>query len=279
MEKSKCYLVLLSWLALGVEGQGILCIMTHCLLEFTSCSLDSQCMEILNCMSACDPTDAECGFTCGMGSEAGKNPHFVSLLACMVENGCIERYEESGACLAEDGLALDTTDYSLVSGDWWTVYGQSCGQTDSHGEWAGAYDWYPCSHARFRLTDNGWINNTTYCPGSDSVCHGDLLVTVPQVYWSSPGVLRHDYPQSEAPVIPQIEDWKWMWVSEDNNWSVVIWCGSNPMLDYNGAFVLSRERSDGSLPPELEPVIREELGKYGLNLDEMCLTNSLACRE
>ena len=163
--------VLLSWLALGVEGQGILCIMTHCLLEFTSCSLDSQCMEILNCMSACDPTDAECGFTCGMGSEAGKNPHFVSLLACMVENGCIERYEESGACLAEDGLALDTTDYSLVSGDWWTVYGQSCGQTDSHGQWAGAYDWYPCSHARFRLTDSGWINNTTYCPGSDSVCH------------------------------------------------------------------------------------------------------------
>ena len=76
------------------------------------------------------------------------------------------------------------------------------------------------------------------------------------VYWSSPGVLRHDYPQSEAPVVPQIEDWKWMWVSEDNNWAVVVWCGSNPMLDYNGALVLSRTRSDGTLPPELEPVIR-----------------------
>ena len=81
-------------------------------------------------------------------------------------------------------------------------------------------------------------------------------MTIPNVYWSSPGVLRHDYPQAEAPVVPQIEDWKWMWISDDNNWSVVVWCGSNPMLEYNGAFVLSRTRSDGTLPADLEPTIR-----------------------
>ena len=92
-----------------------------------------------------------------------------------------------------------------VAGDWWTVWGQSCGQEDEHGVWAGAYDWYPCSHARFFQVEEGeWINNTTYCAGSDSNCVGDPLVTAPQVYWSSPGVLRHDYPQSEAPVIPQV---------------------------------------------------------------------------
>jgi len=250
-------LLLFNWVVLGVSGQGVLCIMTHCLREMTACTLDSQCMNILNCLNDCEPTDAECGFTCGMGSEAGKNPHFVALLACMVKNDCMDRYEESGACLAGDSEALQLTDYSLVEGDWWTVYGQSCGQTDSDGvSWAGAYDWYPCSHARFKQLDQDWINNTTYCPGSDSVCKGDLFVTVPQTYWSSPGVLRHDYPQSEAPVIPQIEDWKWMWISEDNQWAVVVWCGSNPMLDYNGAFVLSRTRSDGTLPHALEPTIR-----------------------
>ena len=129
-------------------------------------------------------------------------------------------------------------------------------QTDEYGTWSGAYDWYPCSHARFlQLEDDSWINNTTYCPGSGSEC-GEVLVTAPVVYWSSPGVLRHDYPQSEAPIVPQIEDWKWMWVSEDNMWAVVIWCGSNPMLEYNGAFVLHRERTDGTIPEELKPVIR-----------------------
>ena len=108
---------------------------------------------------------------------------------------------------------------------------------------------------------------------------GDLLVTVPVVYWTNPGVLRHDYPQSEAPIVPQIEDWKWMWVSEDNNWAVVVWCGYNPVLDYNGGFVLSRTRSDGTIPTELEPVIREELAKYGMDLDSMCLTDSTGCVE
>ena len=162
----------------GTDCQGTMCILTHCLGQFTSCMADSQCRDILNCLGACEPTDAECGFTCGMGSEAGKNPHFVALLACMVEHDCFERYAESGACLAGDSEALQTTDYGLVEGDWWTVYGQSCGQTDSHGEWAGSYDWYPCSHARLGQGEQGWVNNTTYCPGSDSVCSVRSVLTL-----------------------------------------------------------------------------------------------------
>ena len=89
----------------------------------------------------------------------------------MVANECIPRYAESGKCLAEDSQALPLTDYDLVVGDWWTVWGQSCGQTDQHGEWVGAYDWFPCSHARVIQLENGnWINNETFCPGTDSVC-------------------------------------------------------------------------------------------------------------
>jgi len=89
--------------------------------------------------------------------------------------------------------------------------------------------------------------------------------------------LRHDYPQDEAPIIPQLEDWKWMWISGD--WSFVIWCGSNPMLKYNGAFVLSRNKSDGIIPPHILEMLEPELAKYGLTLEEMCLTNSLQCTE
>ena len=97
-----------------VQGQGILCIMTHCLTEFTQCSLDPECMSILNCLGDCKPTDAECSFTCGMGGEAGKNPHFVNLLKCMVANDCMDKYAESGECLATDAQALDITDYDQV---------------------------------------------------------------------------------------------------------------------------------------------------------------------
>ena len=78
--------------------------------------MDSECLAILTCLQECEPSDAECGFTCGMGAEAGKNEHFTDLLQCMVENECFDRYEESGSCLASDDQALGITDYELVGG-------------------------------------------------------------------------------------------------------------------------------------------------------------------
>ena len=57
---------------LQVEAQSILCTTLHCFQEITSCYLDTQCAEVLNCLSKCDVDDAECPFICGMGSEAGK---------------------------------------------------------------------------------------------------------------------------------------------------------------------------------------------------------------
>ena len=92
-----------------------MCIMTHCLSEVAQCSVDTECLNILNCFNECEPTDAECNFTCGMGSEALKNHLFVELLKCMVDNGCLDKYEDSGVCLAKDQEALPISDYELVS--------------------------------------------------------------------------------------------------------------------------------------------------------------------
>ena len=52
--------------------------------------------------------------------------------------------------------------------------------------------------------DGDWINNTTYCNGKDSKCDSDLIVTIPKISLVSPGVVRHDYPFTEAPVVPQV---------------------------------------------------------------------------
>ena len=89
-----------------------------------------------------------------------------------------------------------------VSGDWWVVKGQNCGQEG----WPGGYDWYPCQHGRFLMVDDdgNWINNTTYCAGSDSRCTSEIFVTVPNAYLVSPGVARMDYPRGEAPILPQV---------------------------------------------------------------------------
>jgi len=165
------------------DWQDTVCVMLWCPFQLGACEFDSECRALLDCMNGCEQMDAECAFTCGMNGEAGKNPHFLDFLYCVIEHDCTDGYEESGVCLAADDEALPIEDFAVVEGDWWTVYGQSCGQ----GNWTGAYDWYPCSHARMiKIQEDYWINNTTYCAGSDSNCEGDVIVTVPQVYWSSP---------------------------------------------------------------------------------------------
>ena len=45
----------------------------------------------------------------------------------------------------------------------------------------------------------------------------------------------------------QIEDWKFVSIP-DPDWALVVWCGSNPVLKYNGAFVVSRQRSLQGIP-------------------------------
>ena len=99
-------------------------------------------------------------------------------------------------------LVQELTDLpNQVSGDWWVVKGQNCGQEG----WPGAYDWYPCQHHRLiELEDGSWINNITYCAGSDSVCSSPIFVTTPIAYMWAPGVIKLDYPPTEAPVSPQV---------------------------------------------------------------------------
>merc|ERR1711963_9083 len=154
----------------------------------------------------------------------------------------------------------DITDLEQVKGDWWVLKGQNCGQDEL---WHGGADGLPCQHGRFEKVDEGnWINNTTFCFGKDSQCTSDTIVTIPKIYLSSPGVVRHDYPESEAPVVPQIEDWKFMAIP-DPDWAFVIWCGHNPILNYNGAFVISRKRNLETLTPEVDNKLREAAEKYG----------------
>ena len=92
-----------------MQSPPLLCIMTHCMSEASSCYQDKKCRELLNCFSTCDPADTGCAFRCG-GS-----PLFTSLLVCMIEGGCMEEYPESGVCLAQDDMALQIQDYQLVT--------------------------------------------------------------------------------------------------------------------------------------------------------------------
>ena len=76
----------------------------------------------------------------------------------------------------------------------------------------------------------------------------------------------------------QIEDWKFVaWPPPD--WAFVVMCGSNPALNFNGAFILTREKSIKALDslPEVELALRATAESLGIDYDSMCESDNTNC--
>jgi hypothetical protein len=253
------------------NGPGI-CIALHCGLQVGSCVIDPQCFDALQCLTDCEGQEDEmqCQFECEMTLGNG-NEHFENLLRCMAANGCFPEGPPDGLCLAtEADTVQEITSIEDVAGSWWVVRGVNCGQDG----WPGAYDWYPCQRARYVIIDDDWVNNTTYCGGHDSVCTTDTIVTIPQATMPSPGLIRLEY--MDEPLLPQIERWHIVSKPSDD-FMMVMWCGSNPALNYNGGFVVARERTEVAMTPEIEAEFRRVAENLGVDYDAMCLTDNTNC--
>ena len=72
---------------------------------------------------------------------------------------------------------------------------------------------------------------------------------------------------------------KWHLVARAGDFLLVVWCGENPALQYNGAFLLSRHRTAAGLQPAAEQQFREVLARHGLEWDAMCLSDNTDCPE
>jgi len=255
-----------------------LCIALHCSDRAYQCWKDQECYDILMCMQKCqDSQSGTCILDCGL-AKISNNEGFQNLMHCMMKNNCIPPTPPDGKCLAEDSDALFLlTDLETVKGDWWVLKGQNCGQDDV---WRGGFDWYPCQHGRFEKVDDGsWINNTTFCGGNDSKCLNDkYYVTVPQIYIEAdrPGIVVHDYPLGQAPLVPQIEDWKFVSIPHPD-WALVVWCGHNPLIQFNGAYIISRQRSLDNIPKEVEEEFRRVAPQFSLDYDKLCVSDNTKC--
>lgn len=250
------------------------CLFLHCPVQVAACVLDSGCLATLTCMAECQgrPDMAQCQYTCEMTLGLG-NLAFKHVLECMVEHHCMDQLPDDGICLAgpEDTLQ-NVTQLEQVSGSWWVIRGVNCGQDEV---WAGAYDWYPCQHERYiQLEEGDWVNNTTYCGGSDSDCSTAQFVTTPHATLPSPGLIRLDY--DDVPLLPQVEKWHIVsWPEPD--FMMVLWCGETPILNYNGGFILSRGRTETGMLPETESAFRSTCSQLGIDYDAMCVSDTSQC--
>jgi len=259
------------------DGPETFCMMEHCILQIIACRKDQECWEILNCMKNCEKetTSGTCVFDCDIERISNDSP-YQTLMKCSVDHHCMPEQPINGKCLAEDSEAIQSiTDLEPLSGDWWVLKGQNCGQDDL---WKGGFDWFPCQHNRFTKTDNNhWIANVTFCGGSNSTCQNDKYYNVlPDIYITNPGVVRNDYPIGQAPLVPQVEDWKFISMP-NKEWAFVIWCGTNPVLNYGGAFVISRHRSLDTMPADVEAEFNQVASRFGLEYAQMCVSDNTNC--
>ena len=80
----------------------------------------------------------------------------------------------------------------------------------------------------------------------------------------------------DEPLLPQIE--KWHLVSQpQDDFMFVMWCGTNPALDYNGAFILSRDKTLAGIRPETEAEFRSVARSHGVDYDDMCVSDNTNC--
>jgi len=151
--------------------------------------------------------------------------------------------------------------------------GLNCG----HGDYPGGYDGYPCQHERFVRQESGqWINNVTYCGGKNDKCVSEMIVTVANITLPKPGVVRHVY--TDAPLSPQVEDWRILSWPDQGDYLFMLWCGRLPVLEYNGGIVLSRNRNEHDMPKEVQQEFRQLAAKFGIDYDkDLCINNNDKC--
>ena len=63
------------------------------------------------------------------------------------------------------------------------------------------------------------------------------------------------------------------------DYAFVAWCASGPLVDHNGAFVISRNRNLAGLAdlPEVEAELSAAAERLGIDYDAMCESDNLDC--
>jgi hypothetical protein len=236
-------------------GPQLACMASKCSARINACLLNADCRTIMACSSKCRMDDPSCFFICevtyGIDCVA-----YQDLADCIVDNGCIPRFEPDGKCRVgnADGLGTER-DVDSIAGSWWVVRG-----LNPH------YDSYACQHNNYvALPDGTWINNVSWL----NTYHKPpvLVRALPVVTVDYPGVFLHNYT-----TLRQLENW--VVVSRPRpNYILMLWCGWNKELEYAGGIVISPERDASHIPTEVNNEFRKVASRYGLDYDHQFFDN------
>lgn len=244
----------------------------HCSKESTTCFAEGACNETMNCAGECNKLGIiediiTCTFECQKAMATNKRA--VGLLRCLGEHHCQEMRPDDGGCKAKNPRegVMEINNLGNIEGVWWTVMAWEC----STGKYntAGA-DTNPCMMYKI--------------DGASSLVCFDIKKFGSVTKWkkpsqaslAGPGILKTSHDKTRPYPFESVENHI---VDYDDSYQLHIWCGGNQDARFNGAFVLSRNRTIDNINPETLDRFKANVKARGYDLNDSCTFDNADCTE
>ena len=220
-------------------GMNLECVARHCLLQAGSCMENKDCRASMGCSLKCmDEWDSDktsekfhiqnCTNICQF-SYRGKP--YDDIMECIGDNKCLSLPPIPSQCKAPGNITLlKKLPTSALNGSWWVVRGHHP-----------VYDCYPCQHLLFKqINSTSWIYKPTY----------QVYLVNGSLGWASDPYVIPDTTAGEKISflyhdvgLYHYETWWVIDEADDKSYILVYYCGNTLEWYYDGALVLSREKT------------------------------------
>ena len=250
-----------------------LCLAKNCVKQSEACAVNAECRKILECAGGCmkqwdnDTTPEKyhiqnCTSICAFSYRVKAYDDFMS---CGSEHKCLSFPSIPSRCKAPNQLkVLKKVPIKSLAGAWWVVKG-------SHP----VYDCYPCQHLLITQLNSTWWS---YTPKYEVyLANGSLGLMQDQYMWNIPdpntgpelSFMYHD-----AGLV-HYENWWLFDAADDLSYILMYYCGNTLEWYYDGALVLSREKTLSAA--DYTKIASSYMEAVGLDTSKFCATSTSQC--
>ena len=259
---------------LDKPGPQLGCIVEHCLTQSVACVEDSNCLNSLKCAKKCldswdnDTTKEKlhvqnCTNKCAFSYA---DEAYEKLMTCYTNYQCISFPPIPSYCRANATTKMlkQLSIKDLAEHSWWVVRGLNS-----------VYDCYPCQTIQFnQINSTFWDYNPLY---QVYLVNGSLKLVNQHMTIGSqpPGANNVSFVYHDVG-LKHTETWWLLDEAEDKSYFAMYYCGSTLQWNYEGALVLSRNRTLGDaayqkISAAYKSVVGHDLSEFcNIDTSERC---------
>ena len=252
-------------------GVNLECAVEHCLLQTEGCLANEDCRSSIGCTVKCieewesDKSSEKikvqnCTSICQYSYSGEAYQNFME---CIGDNKCISLPPIPSQCRGPNNVTLlKKLPTSALNGSWWATKGYNP-----------VYDCYPCQHMLFKqISSTSWSLNPSY-----QVYLADGSMKLASNSYAIPDTAAGQMISFTYHEVGLNHDETWWLIDEadDKSYILVYYCGNALEWYYDGALVLSREKTLSS--SAYEKIAESYKKATGLDTGTFCTIKTNQC--